>query len=294
MYSTPDDGPDMIPTMKDASASSVLVPRAELGLPDPLPDVLQGEVVEGLGEFVVDGRVPHEGCADGGANVWVRVDGMFPSAPVSRVRIKRAKLGICVNAARCTFRLRLMPPPEGSPPLVTAVPPPPPPPPRLPPRPPLESNASSMSLLSTHSDGSDGGGGGGGGAGGATGGSGDGGIGGGKEEEATQPENETAPRALTLVMEGGAPVVHVEGTRCRIREPEDHCIMCYQRRPNVVLIPCGHVCMCDDPCAYAYRAWSIDRGIMATCPLCRSVGAGWATLSEQVMRFVSRRAAGKD
>lgn len=49
------------------------------------------------------------------------------------------------------------------------------------------------------------------------------------------------------------------------KRPREHstCVICMDAEPNVVLIPCGHMCMCSD-CALVARQQHEN------CPLCRS------------------------
>ena len=44
---------------------------------------------------------------------------------------------------------------------------------------------------------------------------------------------------------------------------ESRCIFCMEKKPNVVCIPCGHVCMCEEDCK-RFDAQSDRR-----CPICR-------------------------
>eukprot|EP00656_Telonema_subtile_P005333 TRINITY_DN12423_c0_g2_i1.p1 TRINITY_DN12423_c0_g2~~TRINITY_DN12423_c0_g2_i1.p1 ORF type:complete len:479 (+),score=107.70 TRINITY_DN12423_c0_g2_i1:155-1591(+) len=50
---------------------------------------------------------------------------------------------------------------------------------------------------------------------------------------------------------------------CGFEEEQQLCVVCLDRRKDVFLVPCGHVCVCE-PCASMLQA-SADR----LCPLCR-------------------------
>jgi len=52
----------------------------------------------------------------------------------------------------------------------------------------------------------------------------------------------------------------------RIEELDNKCSVCFTNKSNIIFIPCGHLCMCND-CNNRYTQYN-----MSFCPMCRSNG----------------------
>jgi hypothetical protein len=87
---------------------------------------------------------------------------------------------------------------------------------------------------------------------------------------------EIGPNDLTLVHQAGkAPFYRVnksaikvlatpvDMSKLKIYEVEE-CIICYSETPNIILVPCGHLCCC----AGCYKALQTS-GNAKSCPICR-------------------------
>lgn len=59
----------------------------------------------------------------------------------------------------------------------------------------------------------------------------------------------------------------------RIEELDKKCSVCFTNKSNIIFIPCGHLCMCND-CNNRCAQYN-----MSFCPICRSNGTRYVVYS---------------
>jgi len=96
-----------------------------------------------------------------------------------------------------------------------------------------------------------------------------------EQEEPSDENGDAAHSESSEDASGTTPTEHVESTGPQeeesTQEPivqqsqeEVHCAVCYDKKKDHLLVPCMHMCLCED-CATRYRTEPIE-----TCPMCRA------------------------
>lgn len=59
----------------------------------------------------------------------------------------------------------------------------------------------------------------------------------------------------------------------RIEQLDKKCSVCFTNKSNIIFVPCGHLCMCND-CNNRYTQYN-----MSFCPICRNNGTRYVVYS---------------
>lgn len=60
----------------------------------------------------------------------------------------------------------------------------------------------------------------------------------------------------------------------KLEELDNKCSVCFTNKSNIIFIPCGHLCICDD-CVYN----EYTQKYISSCPMCRSNGIRYLVYS---------------